>query len=301
MSILKKLGIIIFSFIVILILSLTILTSSLVTFTDKGFISETSLSLIKSSKADILTKLNLDETKLKEGINTFCSNPELMKTLESQIDNPQFSNLESQIDNLDIPKYVDQKQLADYKNNINTFNQLKDLGLTCDKIQGKSSDEIISTVVPTLINTYYEKDYQCDYLECIQSGSSEQILGSTFNKKGHDFFTTLFWILLIISLALLVIIFLLSESRISGLMNIGINLTLAGTGFIGILLSKSVVSTMLPQDPLVSKIAADLISKIFSIIQNKFLTVFIIGLLFIAVSIILRFIKPNKIIGGITK
>ena len=280
MSVLKKIGIIILSFIVILLLSLTILTSSLVKYTNKDFITETSLETVLSVKQDVLKQYNLNEDDIKQGISLFCSNQKLIKNLKNI---PQINNAE-----LDFIKNVD---------------NLQEYGVTCDTINTKGVDDIIKTVLPIIIDKYYDKEYSCDYLDCVKQDSLTAV-SVTFNKKGHSFFSLLFWIFLVISLVLLVIIFLLSESYISGLRNLGINSVIVGINFIVIIIIKAfVIDGLIPSnDNLLHKLINEIISRLLNVIQDRFLVLFILGIILIIISIVLKYVKPvQEVKGGILK
>ncbi len=276
MSTLKKIGIILLSFIVVLLLSLTVFTSSLSKLTSKDFIKDTALGTISLAKPVIFKQYNIKEEDIKQGINLYCSNPDLIKKINTIPINK-------------LPESTDVSLLDNIK-------KLEELGLSCDNIKNKEIDDIIKITVPNIINTYYEKDYSCDYLDCI-SKDSINALETTFNKKGHNFFSMFYWIFLIISIILLILIFLLSENRLSGLKNVGINLTISGVTFIFILIFKlTTLESLIPSDtePFLKNIILGLTSKIINVIQNRFLLLFIIGIILIIISIALKYLKPGE-------
>ena len=154
----------------------------------------------------------------------------------------------------------------------------------CEAI-AKGTDEIINIESDILIDRYYLKKYECEFLKCFKDSKNSLVI---ISQHAKSFWQKQFYIFLIVSFLLAVLIFLLVEKKNNFPILIG---ALLIAGFFPLLalsgISKFVVSSLalgIPFD--LSSIALVFFSKSNSV----FLTGLIIGAILIGIGIFFKLI-----------
>ena len=81
--------------------------------------------------------------------------------------------------------------------------------IPCEVI-AKGTDEIINEESNLLIDEYYYKEYQCEFLKCFKESGTQWVI---ISQHAKDFWKKQFYIFLIISIILSALIFLLVEKK----------------------------------------------------------------------------------------
>lgn len=154
------------------------------------------------------------------------------------------------------------------------------------EIIAKGTDEIIAEETGILIDGYYYKEYQCEFLKCFKE---EKIPLFIISQHAKDFWQKQYYIFLFVSIFLAGLIFLLVENKKNFPVLTG---SLLISGFLPVLalseISKFVVSSFALDFPFD---LSSIILIFFSKSKSVFLTGFILGIILIAIGILLKLLK----------
>ncbi len=216
----------------------------------------------------------------------------LNSSLEYEIVKPQIQSFIKEIVKNEINKTIIDKQVEilqthcktnpDYSFNDRATNYT--FVIPCEVI-AKGTDEIINAEANTLIDGYYYKNYECEFLKCFKKENPLFLV----SQHAKDFWKKQVYILLFISIILAGLIFLLVERKNNFSILTG---SLLIAGFLPLLafseISKFAVSILALDFPFdLSSIALIFFSKANSV----FLTGLIIGAILIGMSIFLKLLK----------
>ena len=169
------------------------------------------------------------------------------------------------------------KTNQDYAFNDETTNYT--FVIPCETI-AKGTDEIMNAETEILIDGYYSKKYECEFLECFKESGGSFII---ISQHAKDFWKKQFYTFLIVSFLLAVLIFMLVEKKKNFPILIG---ALIIVGFLPLLafygIAKFVASSLelgIPFD--LSSIASIFFSKANSV----FLTGLVTGAILIGIGI----------------
>lgn len=213
-------------------------------------------------------------------------------SLKYEIIKPQIQSFIKEIVEKEINKTIIDEQVkilqthcktnSNYTFNDETTNSI--FVIPCEVI-AKGTDEIINAESNILIDEYYYKKYECEFLNCFKEKNPFFLV----SQHAKDFWKKQFYIFLIVSILLAVLMFLLIERKNNFPILIGSLLIL---GFLPLLalfgIAKFAISSLalaLPFD--LSSIALIFFSKA----NFVFLTGLIIGIILIALGIFLKLLK----------
>ena len=172
------------------------------------------------------------------------------------------------------------KTNQDYAFNDETTNYT--FVIPCETI-AKGTDEIIDTESDLLIDEYYSKKYECGFLECFKESPLFII-----SQHAKDFWKKQFYVFLIVSVLLAVLIFLLVEKKNNFPILIG---ALLIAGFLPLLALSGIVKFIVSSLALGASFdLGSIVSVFFSKSNFVFLTGFIIGVILIAIGVFFKLI-----------
>jgi hypothetical protein len=139
--------------------------------------------------------------------------------------------------------------------------------IPCEVIK-QGQEATIDYGIGKFINETYYSNYDCEILDCIKESDKPFVL---ISEKTKDFFKQKFKLFLIISIALSILFFLLSEKKHSGLITLGILIGISAIPFKGV----NWISSLF-----VDSIVFEFIGLFFTRAHNVFLIMIIIGTVF---------------------
>jgi len=88
------------------------------------------------------------------------------------------------------------------------FDSGNNISLSCSDIRNITSKELPVIISDKMFDGVYYKEFDCSFLECLMSGNLDVIM----SHKANNFFKTWIYVFVLISLALIIPVYLLSES-----------------------------------------------------------------------------------------
>jgi len=192
---------------------------------------------------------------------------------------------------LNIDGYIEQlrpqiESFCQMQNSEYTFNYGdQTITLSCDTVLNEP-ENIAEESVKNLIQTYYYKEYNCNFWNCF----SDEVPLFLISQKAHDYWKSKFIFTLTASAILTGVIFLLVKKKTNFPIIIGAVVILSAIPIskISNLASSSIKSLVNLEDYLVR-----IILIFFSDSQKIFLTMLVIGILILVIGIILKIIKTS--------
>ena len=214
-------------------------------------------------------------------------------SLKYDIVKPQVQSFIKEIVEEEVNKTIIDKQVeilqthcktnSNYTFNDETTNSI--FVIPCEIIV-KGTDEIINAETNTLIDEYYYKKYNCEFLKCFKE---EKVPLFIISHHAKDFWKKQFYIFLFISSLLTILIFLLVKKKNNFPILTG---SLLIAGFLPLFMLYGIAKFIAGN--LISNIPFDLSSIaliFFSKANSVFLTGLIIGIILIGIGIFLKLLK----------
>jgi len=159
------------------------------------------------------------------------------------------------------------------------------LTLPCDKLNeaNQTSEVIINEAINSFIEQVYYKDYSCGFWDCFDKKSFPFFL---ISEKAKDYWKGKFYLSLIVSLILIMLVFFLLEKKLNLPILVGVLLALSALPLVklGAILSKFIDYPVIV-----------LFNIFFSQAQRTFWISFFIGIFLVAGGIALRFVNSSAI------
>lgn len=187
--------------------------------------------------------------------------------------------------------YCENTNKSSYEFQQNGYN----FNLTCDTIN-QGTDTIVDSVMNDLVGTFieetYYKEYNCEFLECIQQQQPMVLV----SEKAHEYWTKQSKMFLFISLGLAVILFLLTKHKsnffiISGGLIIGTSIIVSQLPAIASQIASTAMSSAVPtlqQLGVSSDIFEKIASSFFSQAGNIYLWFLLMGIGLVAIGILFK-------------
>ncbi len=150
--------------------------------------------------------------------------------------------------------------------------QGSNITISCATLQSGGKDAVLNETISGFIDSFYYKEYNCGFFDCLKEKQLPLFLVS---QKAHDYWKGKFYLLLLVSLILVVLILLFMENRINAPIIIGILLALSAIP----ILKLSALFSFILGEP-----ASLLIGIFFSGASRVFWISFILGLVLIALG-----------------
>ncbi|MAH03806.1 hypothetical protein CMI39_03405 [Candidatus Pacearchaeota archaeon] len=154
--------------------------------------------------------------------------------------------------------------------------------IPCDVV-AKGSDAVIEEGINSLVNDIYYQDYDCNFWNCLDKSEVPYFLVS---EKAKDYWKGKFYLSLLISIVLIIIIFFLVEQKYNVLTLTGCLLVISSLPLIKLEKLLSFINY---------KYVADFLIVFFSKSYSVFLISFILGIIILGIGIGLKFYMPNSI------
>lgn len=149
--------------------------------------------------------------------------------------------------------------------------------IPCETInQGK--DAVLDEGSDILIDSVYYAEYDCDYWECVKETDDFLVL---ISEKAHDYWRSKFFIFLLTSLALFVLIFIVTNKKSNAFILGGILAIVSSIPFIKL----SWLSIFVPEE------FKSIFMSFFARSHNVFLIMLIIGFFLLGLGITFHFLK----------
>ncbi len=151
--------------------------------------------------------------------------------------------------------------------------------ISCESIRN-GSDAIMNESASDFVHEIYYKDYDCSFINCFENGD-----GSPFflvSKKTYEYSKSKFYFILLICFVLAVILFFLAESKSNFPILLGSLLVVSALPFIKL---ESVFAYF------ANKFILELFSFLFTEAFSVSVKILILGGIFIAVGVALKFFK----------
>ena len=157
------------------------------------------------------------------------------------------------------------------------------------EIVNQGTSAIITHAIESMIEEHYYKEYDCEFKECF---SQEENMFFVFSKHSQDYWTCWFYLGLMISIGLVVLLFFFMESKSSlpfllGILLIVISLPFLGMGKLLILLLGWEYS--------------QIFAAFFTQTYTLFLIFLILGVVSIGIGIVLKFLAVGRFFGKVLK
>jgi hypothetical protein len=151
-------------------------------------------------------------------------------------------------------------------------------------LEGKTA--LIDSGVDSLIKGVYYKEYDCEFIKCIQGGNPLVLI----SKKSYDFFGNIFKISLAVILLLLVLTFFLIQNKTNLFVLTGILLIISSLPF----LKLDGITNLIPD-----KTVSQIVGLFFSGAYSTSIKMIIIGAVVLVIGIILKIFKIGFSISDI--
>jgi len=183
-------------------------------------------------------------------------------------------NLKKKV-NEDYPKM----QTTCETNSEYVFSQNSEVFVIPCEVIAQGSEPVLEYSINSLIEEYYYKEYDCDFLDCFKEGEPPFFI---ISKTAQDYCKSKFFLALIISLILIALMFLLIENRTNLPIVVGTLLVISSLPFIKL-------------NWLFSIFAEKSFLGFFSILVNRSYKVFLIsailGVILVGIGIAMKFFR----------
>lgn len=151
------------------------------------------------------------------------------------------------------------------------------LEIPCDVVN-KGMDSVIDYGVNNILQNIYYKNYTCGFMNCLQQDKNPLVLVS---EKAHLFLRAKFYIMLLISIILFILLFLCTKKKSNSFIITGILMVLVS------LITKSIdfLLVLVPQQ------IRDIVGLFFSKSHTVFLIFLITGIALIFIGILIKVLK----------
>lgn len=260
-NILKKFGLIFFTFIFCTLLTFLILGF--------GLLKLTQYETLQPIMTDVLS------LTLTEGLNDL----EKEETYNSFI----LECDQSSTGTIDVPLYMDEETGLTNKT---------DITLNCDDVRSNNIDGIAKIISKDLFDKIYYKDYGKENIFQIWNKlEDEEKSWLLFSNYFHEFLSKNIRYLFILTIIIGGIVVLLSDYILNGMRNIGMSCVFVGIPFLLIgVMKKLILSKVGDQAYMISSF----VDRILSILMGYFKIIFIIGIVFVIISYIIKKFKKAK-------
>jgi hypothetical protein len=162
----------------------------------------------------------------------------------------------------------------------------ENITLNCNEITNTNSTYLVSIIVEKFFNTFYYKDYGCEFLTCMQKISSLEDAVVVFSSTSHRFFESIIFVMLFVTILIGVALFFLIENWEGRFKSFGVEFLFIGLLYFLTPYLESIVFDKLPPEAPITKDAFD---AIFNSVSPVFLIFFIIGAIFIGIWLFIKF------------
>jgi len=178
------------------------------------------------------------------------------------------------------------------KESINYVLGEENMTFNCTDIRGGNATTLPYLVATKSFDTFYYKNYNCSFIDCIKNISSPEDATVFFSSTGNEFFNKLL-MYVIVATVLTGLIFLASIETWSGrFQSLGVEFLFIGIMYFLIPYAKDAAIKQFPQEllPLISRI----IDIIFNSISSILLIFFVAGVVLIAISLGIKYLAKKK-------
>jgi hypothetical protein len=160
---------------------------------------------------------------------------------------------------------------------------------SAEDAEGSNLTTVISGIITApLFDSIYYKEYECEFLECMQTGQFLVL----FSEQGHEFFVRI-QIYLALGVAVgIVIIILLSENWPERLKGLGWPLVFTGISYFIFELGKLIIADSLGEEVGVSM--ASMVDSMFGPMINNFLIALVAGIALVSTGYVLAYKAKKK-------
>ncbi len=160
--------------------------------------------------------------------------------------------------------------------------------LPCEVVN-QGTEAIILYAIEDIVEETYYKEYDCDFMNCFEEEAPPFFL---FSKHAQGYFMGWFYISLLISIALMVLLFFFIESKTSLPLVLGVVLIVLSFIFLGI---GKLLSLIIGWE------YAQIVLAFFTQSYTIFLIFLILGIVSIGVGIVLKFLSVGSFFARIFK
>lgn len=167
---------------------------------------------------------------------------------------------------------------------------IADINISCDILE-MEIDQIINKTVREKTKEIYYTDYDCDFWDCLEKTGSPFFL---ISLKAQDYWYSKFFMMLFISLALIFILFLTIKNISNFTIITGIIFILSSAIFakLDYIINKITQAIITDSSEIMTQ-SSEIIKQVFYIFfaqaSQVYLTIILIGIIFIALGIIIKF------------
>ncbi|MEM7821729.1 MAG: hypothetical protein QXX38_02885 [Candidatus Aenigmatarchaeota archaeon] len=169
------------------------------------------------------------------------------------------------------------------RNSTASFTILENITLKCSEFLGKNSTYLVYLIAEKSFDSFYFKNYGCEFLDCIRNIKSNEDIVVFFSLTAHDFIGEIIKPLFIITLVSAALLLILIETWNGRLKLFGIEFLSYGVFFFLLPYIKTFLLGKLPEEVPVEENTLDLVLSQLSPILLIFfaLGVFLIGCWFL--------------------
>ncbi len=193
----------------------------------------------------------------------------------------------------DIPGQIDEslEVMQIYCENNSVFVQENEdyvFEFPCE-IVNQGTAAIIVYVIDDLVEKNYYKEYDCEFRGCF---STEENMFFVFSKHSQDYWNYWFYVSLIVSIILGVLLFFVMESKSNLPFLLGILLVVVSVPFLGM---GKLLTLLIGWD------YAQIVLAFFTQAYSVFLIFIVLGVISIGIGIVLKFLAVGRFFGKIFK
>lgn len=218
-------------------------------------------------------------------------------SLDYNVIKPEIKNIINEVglEQTGFSEHIDEAiltmQLYCQNTNVTTFSyniEQYNFNIPCEIIN-QGSEAVVNYALDDFVEDTYYKEYDCEFTDCFAQESPPLFL---LSKHSQDYWYSWFYIALIVSVALAVLLFFFMQSKTNYPFLLGALFIVVSLPF---LLAGKLVSTVVGWE------YAQILGSFFTQAYTVFLIFIVLGVISLGIGIVLKFLSIGRFFGNLFK
>ena len=166
------------------------------------------------------------------------------------------------------------------------------LKIKCNDIVYNNFSQLDNILGKTFLDAIYFQDYDCSSISCFWTLAGNELFKFTFSNQANKILSSYIIVFIGGTIFGIALIYLGTRNILVTIKSIGFNFVLGGMSYFVLALGKPIITSIIPVGQLA--VVKPIIDNFIQIISQKFLFIFIVGMILVVLHYIIKFLKTRK-------